>query len=51
MAVDAVPASLPAFVPNGDDYRWKPDFEVVEKLRVAAADVIEQAMVRATVSR
>jgi len=27
MAVDAVPTSLRAFVPNGDDYGWKPDFE------------------------
>jgi len=51
MAVDAVPTSLRAFVPRGDDYRWKPDFEVLERLRVAAANVIEQAMVSTTVGR
>lgn len=43
MAPDCIPASLRAFVPGGDGYRWKPDFEVVERLRMAAMGVIEEA--------
>ena len=44
IAVDSTPTSLRASLPNGDDYKWTPNFEVVEKLRAAAASVVEHVM-------
>jgi len=44
ISVDATPTSLRAFLPNGDDNKWKPNFEVVEKSRAAAAAVVEHVM-------
>ncbi len=40
MAASSIATSLRAFVPNGDDYKWKPDFEVVERLRMAVVGVM-----------
>ena len=51
IAVESTPTSLRAFLPNGDDYKWKPNFEVVEKLRESAAAVVEQAMSDLTPAR
>ena len=44
IAVASTPTSLRAFLPNGDDNKLKPNFDVVEKLRVAAASVVVHAM-------
>jgi hypothetical protein len=40
IAVASTPTSLRAFLPNGDDNKLKPNLDVVEKLRVAAASVV-----------
>ena len=44
IAVASTPTSLRAFLPNGDDNKLKPNFEVVEKLRAAASAVVEHVM-------
>jgi hypothetical protein len=44
ISVNSTPTSLRVFLSNGDDNKWKPNFEVVEKLRESAAAVVEHAL-------